>query len=186
MRRTALLTLAAITLAATTMIRAQDEKDDSTSFTVKCVLSGVETERIDNETSVIKEGIATDIAIRHTYKQENGLTISITGLRNFIPSPAIMRMPSIVRDAETESITIGPQLTCRIRRAPKGVLLLDVTLTNTVSKQHDPQRGILTAVTHQLRSVQAVRTGQPITLSWPSDEKEKTTRQVTITILDTK
>ena len=185
MKRPALLILAALTLAAATMIRAQDDKDDSPSFTVKCVLSGVETERIQHETSEIKEGVATDIAIQHSFKQENGSTIRVTGFRNVVPSPAIMAN-NVEPDADNEFITMGAQLTCRIRRAPDGKLLLDVTLTRTVSKQYDFEKGILDFDTRQLRSVQPVSTGQAITLSWPSDEKEETTRQVTITILNTK
>ncbi len=188
MKRSLLLTLATLTFAATTMIRAQDEKDDS--FTVKCVYSGLGTEssigriEIENETLVIKEAVATDISIRRTVKQEDGGILSWTGRGTWVPSPALMA--KVDPDAVTETIRLGPQLTCRIQRVSNGILLLDATLADTVSKQHDLRGGTLIAVTRQLRSIQPVRTGQAVTLSWPAIEKEERPRQVTITILDTK
>lgn len=201
MFRTKLLTVIALTFTVTAVIVAQEEKNGPSTFAVEFVLSGANAEdtkeSIENKTFEIDEAVVTDIPIRQTFRGD-GIETTIHGLTSFIPSPKLMRSriasPKLATDvarkaqaealADAETIPIGPQLTCRIRRGPNGMLLLDATLADTVSRQHDPYGGILDAVTRQLRSVQPVRAGQPVTLSWPSEKNEAGPRQVTITILD--
>ncbi len=131
---------------------------------------------------VIKEAVTTGIPICRTIKVDDGALLSSARLRRFVPPTPLMG--NAEHEANAESISVGLQLTCRILRAPNDVLLLDATLIDTIVKKHDPRAGILTVTTSQLRSVQPVRHGQPVTLSWPTDDSNDTPRQVTITIVD--
>jgi hypothetical protein len=184
MSRSALFLLAICAVAATTAAGTQNKSGrngDPASFRVKLALSGVDGESIENEIAVIEEGVAADIPIHLSFKQKNGSTIRFTGMRNFVPSPALMA--NAEPDAQAESVLMGPQLICRIQRAPGGVLLLDATLAVTTSNRHDPQRGYLTAETRQIRSVLPIQAKKPVTLTWPQNCADEQVRRVTITVL---
>jgi hypothetical protein len=186
MQRISLLVFGAFAVAVLSLVNAQDTTDNAPSYSVKFVLIGTDAEkfRFKDGPQLIKEGVSTDIPIQTTFEAKNGSIATYWGMRLYVPSPARMASPQMTD--KTESVAVGPTLTCRIQRIDEARVLLDVTLTDAISTEHEITSGILKLTTQQLRSVQPVHRGGPVTLSWPAAEGVEKPRQVTITVLEPK
>ena len=170
-----------VVVFGTCLLLAQDVKQPTESFTVSCELTHA-TDRTVANTVVVAAGVDTDIPIRQSHQNPDGLTVGYSGrTRLYVPSLALMA--DAAPEKGSEMIDVGPRLTCRVNRLPNGQLLLDVTLTETQPQKIDLKAGLLAATTRQVRFVQPIAMNQSVDLNWPAGDDGKVSRSVTLSIV---